>query len=240
MQIKHDYYQVLGIAPNASMEDIQATYHRLAFQFHPDRNQMTAVTNEKMLEINEAYSILSDPIKRRAYDIPMGYHTAVPKFKRGSQVRISARASPFNDHIGVVDQEPIQGGFRFWYMVKIVVNGLPSVPRFAEEQLSEVDEMIPTANQKTPEINKTVSSLADSILRRTYDIPTEDQTAAPKFKRGSKVRVNTHTSPFYDHIGVVDQEPIKETLRFWYLVKVMSNGLPIIVRFAEEQLSVVV
>jgi hypothetical protein len=74
------------------------------------------------------------------------------------------------------------------------------------------------------------------MKRMAYDFPMGYHSAVPKLKRGSKVRVKTHTSPFYDHIGVVDQEPIKDSLRFWYMVKVMSNGLPVVVRFAEEQL----
>jgi len=237
MQINPDYYQILGIAPNASIEDIKEAYRRVAFQFHPDRNQMTTVANEKMLEINEAYATLSDPGRRRAYDLPLGYCNTVSKFKIGSKVRVCAHASPFHDHIGVVDQEPIKGGLRFWYMVKIETNGLPSIARFAEEQLFEVDERIPTANQKMPEINETYSTFSDPILRRTYANPREDHAAVPRFKSGSKVRVSAHASPFYEHIGVVDQEPVKDTLRFWYMVKLMSNGLPIVVRFAEEQLT---
>jgi len=140
MQIKRNYYQVLGIAPNAGMAEIKEAYYKLAFQYHPDRNQNDPETYGKMEEINEAYATLSDPIKRREYDIPMGYRTAGPKFKRGSRVRVNARASPYNGHIGVVDQEPVNGDFRFWYMVKIMANDLASVARFAEEQLDEVDE----------------------------------------------------------------------------------------------------
>jgi DnaJ-class molecular chaperone len=145
MQIKQDYYQVLGVAPSASLEEIHEAYRQLAFQFHPDMNMMSLpndkkIADQKMLEINEAYATLSDPVERRAYDIPMGYNTTLPRFKRGSKVRVNARASPFNGFIGVVDQEPFKGGSRFWYMVEIKANGLPSVARFAEEQLSGVDE----------------------------------------------------------------------------------------------------
>jgi hypothetical protein len=64
----------------------------------------------------------------------------VPKFKTGSKVKISARASPFNDHVGVIDQEPVEGNFRFWYMVKFMSNGYPTVARFAEEQIYGINE----------------------------------------------------------------------------------------------------
>jgi len=146
MQIKQDYYQVLGVAPSARMEEINEAYRQLAFQYHPDRNMMSPpndqkIADQKILEINEAYAALSDPVKRRAYDIPMGYNnTALPRFKRGSKVRVNTRASPFHDHIGVVDQEPLRTNLRFWYMVKIGSNGVASIARFAEEQLNEVGE----------------------------------------------------------------------------------------------------
>ena len=68
----------------------------------------------------------------------MGYSTIEPKFKMGSQVRVNSRSSPYRDHIGVVDKEPVKEMFRFWYVVKFLSNGLPTVGRFAEEQLNEI------------------------------------------------------------------------------------------------------
>ena len=140
MQIKQDYYQVLGIAPSASVEEIHEAYRRLAFQFHPDRNEMSLTNNQKMQEINEAYDILSDTFARKEYDIPMRYSTFGPKFKTGSQVRVKSRSSPYNDYIGVVDKEPVKEMFHFWYVVKFLSNGLPTVGRFAEEQLNEIGQ----------------------------------------------------------------------------------------------------
>ena len=138
MQIEQDYYNLLDIAPAASVADIKEAYHKLAFLCHPDRNGMSLATNAKMLDINEAYTTLSDPIKRTQYDILMGYHTAVPKFKTGNKVRVNSRSSPYKDHVGVVDKEPFKDSFRFWYMVKFESNSLATVGRFAEEQLNEV------------------------------------------------------------------------------------------------------
>jgi DnaJ-class molecular chaperone len=101
---------------------------------------MSPVTNEKIQKINEAYNTLTENIQRSAYDIPVGYHATVPRFKRYSKVRVRARASPFNDHIGVVDQEPVKTGYRFWYIVKIFSNGVETDVRLAEEQLVEKGE----------------------------------------------------------------------------------------------------
>ena len=129
-----DYYAVLGIAPRASAEEIRKAYHKLAFRCHPDRNQKSGEAHKKMQEINEAYAILSDSVKRGEYDLARGYESRVPKFKKGSKVRISANyPSPYSGHTGFVDREPIKDTFRFWYMVRIESKGLTA--RFAEEEL---------------------------------------------------------------------------------------------------------
>jgi curved DNA-binding protein CbpA len=64
-----DYYQILYIEKNASAEDIKKAFRRLALKFHPDRNPMNPeVWEEKFKEINEAYSVLSDNVKKKQYD----------------------------------------------------------------------------------------------------------------------------------------------------------------------------
>jgi molecular chaperone DnaJ len=64
---KRDYYEVLGIPRDASPDDIKAAFRRLARQYHPDVSQEENA-EEHFKEINEAYSVLSDPDKRGAYD----------------------------------------------------------------------------------------------------------------------------------------------------------------------------
>jgi molecular chaperone DnaJ len=64
---KRDYYEVLGIPRNAPPDDIKAAFRKLARQYHPDVSQEDNA-EEHFKEINEAYSVLSDPDKRAAYD----------------------------------------------------------------------------------------------------------------------------------------------------------------------------
>jgi molecular chaperone DnaJ len=63
-----DYYEVLGVNKGSSQEEIQGAYRRLVMQFHPDVNKEANAT-QKMSEINEAYNTLSDPDKRKKYDM---------------------------------------------------------------------------------------------------------------------------------------------------------------------------
>lgn len=62
-----DYYKTLGVEKNASDEDIKRAFRKLAKKYHPDVNK-EAGAQEKFKEIGEAYSILSDPNKRKQYD----------------------------------------------------------------------------------------------------------------------------------------------------------------------------
>lgn len=62
-----DYYDVLGIARNASKDDVKTAFRKLARQYHPDVSQ-EADAEEKFKEINEAYEVLSDDQKRQRYD----------------------------------------------------------------------------------------------------------------------------------------------------------------------------
>lgn len=63
-----DYYKILGVSRDASLDDIKRAYRKLALQYHPDRNPGNKQAEERFKEINEAYQVLSDPQKRARYD----------------------------------------------------------------------------------------------------------------------------------------------------------------------------
>lgn len=65
---KKDYYEILGLAKNASDEDIKRSYRKLAMKYHPDRNPGNKEAEEKFKEASEAYEVLRDPEKREIYN----------------------------------------------------------------------------------------------------------------------------------------------------------------------------
>ncbi|HEX6817799.1 MAG TPA: molecular chaperone DnaJ [Ktedonobacterales bacterium] len=67
MSTKRDYYEILGLSRSASEEEIKKAFRRLARQYHPDVNKEKGA-EARFKEINEAYEVLGDPQKRRAYD----------------------------------------------------------------------------------------------------------------------------------------------------------------------------
>ena len=68
MPSKKDYYEILGVARNASAKDIKAAYRRLARKYHPDVNKGDKSAEEKFKQVAEAFAVLSDATKRAQYD----------------------------------------------------------------------------------------------------------------------------------------------------------------------------
>lgn len=65
---KRDYYDILGVAKGASVEEIKKAYRKLAIKYHPDKNPDDKSAEEKFKEAAEAYEVLSSPEKRQRYD----------------------------------------------------------------------------------------------------------------------------------------------------------------------------
>jgi curved DNA-binding protein CbpA len=84
-----DYYKILEIHPEASLEIMTKAYRTLVQKYHPDHYYMTAhkrQMEQKLQAINEAYSVLSDPIHRQNYDEQFrGYQDSLRDVPNASQ-----------------------------------------------------------------------------------------------------------------------------------------------------------
>ena len=69
MAVKRDYYEVLGVARQASPEELKRAFRKIAMDSHPDRNPDDAAAAVRFKEASEAYAVLSDPDRRRSYDL---------------------------------------------------------------------------------------------------------------------------------------------------------------------------
>jgi molecular chaperone DnaJ len=63
-----DYYDILEVSRNATIDEIKKAYRKKALQFHPDKNPGDAEAEKRFKEVSEAYEVLSDEKKRQMYD----------------------------------------------------------------------------------------------------------------------------------------------------------------------------
>ena len=63
-----NYYDILGVSPDASQADIRKSFRNLALKHHPDKNKNSEESKQKFMKIIEAYEVLSDEQSRKNYD----------------------------------------------------------------------------------------------------------------------------------------------------------------------------
>ncbi len=107
---KPDFYEILGVARNASEAELKKAYRRLAMKYHPDRNPGDKPSEEKFKEAKEAYEVLTDARKRAAYD-QFGHAGVDPSAAAGAGGAGFGANASFSDVFGEVFGD-IFGGAR--------------------------------------------------------------------------------------------------------------------------------
>jgi len=90
-----DYYRVLGVTDKAGAEEIKKAYRRLAKQHHPDANPNNPSAAERFKQISEAHAVLSDPEKRKQYDMMRRFGAFAPRSGGGGPARPQAEDFDF-------------------------------------------------------------------------------------------------------------------------------------------------
>ena len=90
-----NYYDILNVPNTANEDQIKQAYRTLAMKYHPDKNQGNKIAEEKFKRISEAYSVLSDPQRRRDYDLTM----SSPFSSSGKTYTYGQSTNPFGDDI---------------------------------------------------------------------------------------------------------------------------------------------
>ena len=106
---KRDFYETLGVAKNATEDEIKKSYRKLAMKYHPDRNPDSKQPEENFKEVKEAYEMLTNPEKREAYD-RYGHAGVDPNMGGGGG--FGGGAGGFGDAFGDIFGDIFGGGGR--------------------------------------------------------------------------------------------------------------------------------
>ena len=166
-----DYYKVLGVSRDASIDDIKKSYRQLSLRNHPDRNK-SPEASENFAKINYAYEVLSDERKKRQYDMQqsmgisgfpgmpgMGGFPGMPGMFGGSGVEIHNMDDIFSN---------ILGG-----MAGMAMGGQPEVHVFSGNGMGGIPDIIKNMQKPQP-ITKTINiTMEQSYYGGSFSIEIE-------------------------------------------------------------------
>lgn len=193
-----DYYDVLGVSPDADADEIAAAYRRAANYWHPDRNRSPAA-REMMSRVNRAREVLMDPQSRARYDANRQASSAEPKRSPSNGDDLGRTGSSGNNvppqSSPGTGRQPNPRGRRFWQIVgaSAVVLVLVAARLISNSGDSESGSMavptaigntgngyvaVPTSRIITPEPTTSYSPITPSFLQRDSGVSGTPSTAS--------------------------------------------------------------
>lgn len=167
---KNNLYDILGVSSKSSDEEIKKAYHKLAIQYHPDKNKEPGA-EEKFKKIAGAYAILSDPVKRRNYEmgIPDGMSNIDP-FSIFNQFFQNTDMDAFiNGFFSSQGNNPFMGSFDDILGgsdIKFSIHSFTAMPNMSNmEQIPDMSKNINFFDI----LNQTKSKLSDVLNNRHVD-----------------------------------------------------------------------
>jgi DnaJ-class molecular chaperone len=173
-----DYYQTLGVNPNATQKEIRAAYRILARKYHPDVNPGNRLSEAKFKEIGEAYSVLIDENKRKQYDLLKGIKREIPHAAQSSNAQQAKKAysqekEDENKHKQYRSKVNNNAGKSFNSVFSDILNGI-------FKKVKETDTTVKSEKQPEP----TVSS------KRGDDITADISISIVEAHNGTVRKVN--------------------------------------------------
>ncbi len=153
MAEKRDYYEVLGLQKGASEADIKSAFRKMALKYHPDRNPDDKDAEEKFKEVNEAYSILSNPETKAKYD-QFGFAGVDPNAGFGGGGGFSGAG--FEDVFGDLFGGMFGGGFGGGFNGQTRRQNVPRKGQDIQKRLSITFEEAYFGTKKKIKLNKLV------------------------------------------------------------------------------------
>lgn len=202
-----DYYSVLGVSTKASDSDIKQKYRELSKKYHPDT---IGGDTKRMSLINEAYAVLSNPLKRRQYEPPKPKTAETPPTYQQKSPTQSRQRAATKQKAQVIEEEPENMWYVFFSYVLavpvailIVGVGFPFVQRMLPKAEAVSGTATQTTTQSSSSSNATTTQQVPNTSTSTTTqstptlTPTEPTTTTPSDTQSTQTKKKNSRSNFY-------------------------------------------
>ena len=178
-----NYYERLGVRPNASVQDIRRAYRDLSKLYHPDTTKLeSAIAIPKFQALNEAYATLSSPEKRLTYDYKNGFsrlsvmQSFIESDRSASAVNSSAKIDKHssNAYLDPTDR-PLSAG-EFFALFILGITFIACLLLVVTLSLTKGDAIIPDLNALSPKATALPSPYSSERLPKDNLVPEPPET----------------------------------------------------------------
>jgi curved DNA-binding protein CbpA len=185
-----DYYKTLEIHPSASAIEVKQAYRALARKFHPDKNTKDPKATEYFQEIQSAYEVLSNPLRRRAYDTELkqkGFFNTFSKENSHSSEEILKQSKSLYQYIRTMEKRAINSDALADYVIALLNKENISLLQRANDgdmHLQIADNLLNAS--KTIISSRLFAQISEPLLQL---FPDENAPMAEKIKEELAIRV---------------------------------------------------
>jgi curved DNA-binding protein CbpA len=221
-----NYYIVLGVSNSAGFDEIKAAYRELAKKYHPDKNPGNKAAEDFFKEVQQAYAVLSNPEKRKKYDLKFNYGNTQERTNRTAYAQYGGNAYQYAQQQAQYKQQFRQAG-RPKKNVKadksenhyiLISVGIAMILLYLIISYSNEKEVVPIKKNIQKENTETFPAREEIPAINNFDSPYSNYFGEEVYDRGSKNSITVNSTENAEVVVcLVNKKDVNKTIRNQYM-----------------------